>query len=60
MNTLAKMRDQSAQVLLIAPVWKTQPWYPLLLELLVSFPQLLPREEDAVISPTEKKFIMPA
>ena len=60
LTTLSKIREQEAQVLLIAPVWKTQPWYPLVLEMLVDFPRLLPRREDLVISPTEKEFIMPA
>ena len=60
LTTLSKTRQQEAQVLLIAPVWKTKPWYSLVLEILVDFPLLLPREEDLVISPTEKEFIMPA
>lgn len=60
LTTLSKIREEEAQVLLIAPVWKTQPWYPLVLEMLVDFPRLLPREEGLVISPTQEKFIMPA
>jgi hypothetical protein len=32
-------------VLLIAPVWPTQNWYPLLLHLLVDVPFLLPRSD---------------
>ena len=46
LSTLAKIREQEAQVLLIAPVWKTQAWYPLVLELLIDLPQLLPRREN--------------
>ena len=60
LTTLSKIREQEAQVLLIAPVWRTQSWYPLLLKMLTDFPQLLPRTEDLVISSTEKEFIMPA
>lgn len=60
LSTLAKIRKQGAQVLLIAPVWKTQPWYPLVLELLVDLPQLLPRTENLVFSPTGREFIIPA
>ena len=29
-------------LVLVAPVWKTQPWYPLLLEMSVAQPRLLP------------------
>jgi hypothetical protein len=57
--TLAKIRHQKAQVVLVAPVWKTQPWYPLVLELLTGFPLLLPQEQWTVISPVQKVFIMP-
>ena len=32
-----------AQVILVAPVWKGQPWYPVLLEMLYDYPQQLPR-----------------
>ena len=40
--------------------WKTQPWYPLLLDMLTDVSCLLPRREDLVISPSEREFIMPA
>ena len=42
-----------SQLTIMAPVWETQPWYPLLLEMLIdnpmllsSFPGLLKREND--------------
>ena len=28
-------------IVLVAPVWKTQPWYPLLLQLLIALPRLI-------------------
>ena len=34
------------QMLLITPVWKTQPWYPNLLSMLVRKPILLPQDHD--------------
>ena len=46
-------------VLLIAPVWRTQPWYPLLLQLLVKIPRLLPMGKEMVVSPTQKGFKIP-
>ncbi|XP_065189509.1 uncharacterized protein LOC135820128 [Sycon ciliatum] len=50
-RTLAKVKEQEAQVILVAPVWPSQPWYPLLLELLIAEPLLLP-EMDNLIQPT--------
>ena len=35
LRTLSKIQREEARVLLIVPVWRTQPWYPLLLQLLV-------------------------
>ena len=41
-RVLAKIRHDKAVVLLIAPVWPTQSWYPLLLQLSIVRPILLP------------------
>ena len=61
LRTLSKIQHEKAKVLLIAPVWRTQPWYPILLQLLCSIPRLLPKDWDKeiVVSPTQKDFIMP-
>ena len=45
-QVLAKIRNDKALVLLIAPVWTTQNWYPLLLQLAVEQPILLPRKDN--------------
>ena len=37
-KTLSQVRAQKATIVLIAPVWKTQAWYPTLLGMLVDFP----------------------
>ena len=42
-------RRQQFTLVLVAPVWKSQPWYPILLELLEDFPILLPLMEDLII-----------
>ena len=39
---LRKIHQEGCSVILVAPVWVTQPWYPMLLELLVDLPLLLP------------------
>ena len=36
------LTQKVSALVLVAPVWKTQPWYPLLLELIIAPPQLLP------------------
>ena len=58
--TLAEIQREKAKVVLVAPLWKTQPWYPLLLQLLIGIPLLIPIQQDVVISPTQEEFIMPA
>ena len=40
-RVLAQVRAQHAQVTLVAPVWKTQPWYSDLLHMLVDHPRLI-------------------
>ena len=36
------LRQSVSQLTIVAPVWETQPWYPLLLEMTVDHPILLP------------------
>ena len=37
-----------AELLLVAPVWKAQVWYPVLLEMLVHIPLLIPLKRDLI------------
>jgi len=55
---LAKIQQEKAKVVLVVPMWKTQPWHPLLLQLLSGFPLLIPVQEDVVVSSTREEFIM--
>ena len=50
-RVLAKIRHDEAVVLLIAPVWPTQSWYPLLLQLSTGQPILLPRLDNLLSLP---------
>jgi hypothetical protein len=45
-RVLQKVIHDRAEMILIAPVWPTQAWYPTLLELLVAKPLLLPNWDD--------------
>ena len=55
---LAQLKRQKARIVLITPLWNTQPWYPVLLELLEDFPRRLPQQADLVRCPTTQEFIM--
>ena len=50
-QVLRKISVDKALVLLIAPVWTTQSWYPLLLQLLIDKPILLPRKDNLLFQP---------
>ena len=54
-NLIAKVlnqtRRQAATLVLIAPVWRGQPWYPTLLEMTIEKPLLI-RVSPSVIQPT--------
>lgn len=45
-RVLAKIRAEQARVVLVAPVWPTRPWFPLLLELVVDHPRIIPQTPD--------------
>jgi len=48
---LQKVLQEGCSVVLVAPVWDTQHWYPLLLELLVELPILLPVNKSLLQDP---------
>ena len=58
-RVLVQVRCQKDCLVLVAPVWRSQSWYPLLLGMLIHIPLLLPSMPDlphrlnqlAVISP---------
>ena len=41
-RTLMKVISDNANIVLVAPIWQTQHWWPLLLQLAVQLPVLLP------------------
>ncbi len=48
---LLKIRDEKAKAILVTPVWKSRPWYPVLLTMLRDRPLLLPPYRDLVAVP---------
>lgn len=43
-KVLGKVKAQEVDLVLVAPVWKAQPWYGQLLSMIVDWPRLLPRQ----------------
>lgn len=43
-RVLKKIQEDKATLLVVLPLWPTQPWFPTALQLLVAEPVLLPRE----------------
>ena len=56
---LMKTQVQGEEVILVAPVWKAQPWYALLLSILVDWPRLLPKQSARTHSESETKPLEP-
>jgi hypothetical protein len=48
---LAKTGKERAELLLIAPTWQAQPWFPRLLQMAVAKPILLPPHPKLLLSP---------
>ena len=44
-QVLSKVQMDQARIVLVAPVWKTQPWYPLLLQMLIAVPRLINHDQ---------------
>ena len=50
-RVLKKVQEEKAALLLITASWKTQAWYPRLLQMSITKPILLPRTENLLINP---------
>ena len=52
-RVLSHVRNQKAQVTLVAPIWRSQIWYPTLLEMAIQIPLHLPNT-PSLIMPTHR------
>ena len=43
---------------MITPLGVSQPWYPMILEMLEDYPRILPARDDLLILPPGQEFIM--
>ena len=49
-RTLSQVQTQQANIVLVAPVWKSQPWYPTLLLMLVDYPRLITSNHQVMLN----------
>ena len=53
-RVLAKVqKEMPEKIVLIAPVWPSQPWYPILLDLLIDYPRKIPQQEETLLETME-------
>ena len=51
-RVLSQPRQQQAQLVLVAPAWRGQTWFPTILEMLWDFPRLITPAPDLILWPT--------
>ena len=52
---LAKIqREEVPEILLIAPIWPSQPWYPLLIRMITEIPVILPTFNSLLLNPLQE------
>ena len=56
-RTLSKVLADKTRIVLVAPVWKTQPWYPQILQLLIAEPLLIIHNQPVVKANCPKDII---
>ena len=49
------IEDKVEKAILVFPLWKSQSWFPLLLDNLCSFPVRLPRHKDLLVLPHNRR-----
>ena len=50
-QVIMKTQSQKADVILVTPIWKSQPWYAILPSMMVDWPRLLPTQHSALLNP---------
>ena len=58
-QVLSQTQTQRTQVILVTPVWKSQPWYPMLLGMTVTHPRLIPQTPHTIISQDLSTMMLP-
>ena len=56
-KAISQVQPQQARIVLVAPVWRTQPWYPILLSTLIDYPRIItPAVEITTSQPPPSMF----
>jgi hypothetical protein len=50
MDCLYKIRQEQMSIVFVCPIWPSQPWFPLLLELTCDVPLVLPQSQNLLES----------
>jgi hypothetical protein len=50
-RVLMKLREDAGECILVAPLWTTQSWFPIVMEMLISSPYILPKERNLLTLP---------
>ena len=58
-QVLQKVEQDEAEMVLVAPMWTTQPWFFTLLRLVVDHPRILPRGKQTLILPHNQLRVHP-
>jgi len=54
-QTLQKVREDQAEMVLVAPLWTTQNWYPVVMTMLTDFPYIVKVKKDTLTLPQTQK-----
>ena len=57
-HCLSQVKRQVARVVIITPLWTSQPWHPTILGMIEDYPRVLPAKEDLVLLQAGQEFIM--
>ena len=55
-KVLQKIQEGGCKIILIAPFWTRQPWFPILTQLLVDYPVRLPEISDLISQPRSRLY----
>ena len=58
-RVLQNISEEEATGLLVVPNWPTQIWWPYVMNMLIDFPLILPRKEDALYLPAQPQLLHP-
>ncbi|XP_020912356.1 uncharacterized protein LOC110250098, partial [Exaiptasia diaphana] len=58
-KTLEKVISDQTEIILVAPVWQAQPWWPVLLRLLVAHPIVLPNSPTLLTDAADRMIVHP-